>query len=337
MKPLRAQMIHERQLHRLAPKTQQAYVSAVAGLATFYDCSPDRLSPEQIRTYLHHLLVERRLAWSSCNQAAAGLKFFYTKTLGWDVLQLHRPPRTGRSQLPQILSIEALHRLFTPAKNPRHRVLLMTTYAAGLRVSEVVRLRLTDIESDRRLLRVEQGKGRKDRYTLLSTRLLTELRAYWKCYRPTPWLFTGLDPHVPMPIGTAQKIYYHAKQRAGMTHGHGSRTLRHCFATHLLEAGADVRTIQILLGHQSLDTTTQYLRITPQHLATIRSPFDLLPCGGDLPAVVGVRRCPRTPQTASQDQPGVRPALHRGKSPISSACMGKPTVVTISCCPGSSR
>jgi len=199
--------------------------------------------------------------------------------LGWDVLHLHLPPRTGRSQLPQILSIEELQRLFMHARNPRHRVLLMTTYAAGLRVSEVVRLRLTDIESDRLLLRVEQGKGRKDRYTLLSTRLLTELRAYWKCYRPTPWLFTGLDPHTPMPIGTAQKIYYHAKQRAGITHGHGIHTLRHCFATHLLEAGTDIRTIQMLLGHQSLDTTTQYLRITRQHLATIRSPFDLLPCG----------------------------------------------------------
>ena len=279
MKPLRAQMIHEMQLQRLAPKTQKAYVTAVAGLAKFYECSPDRLSPEQMRTSLHHLLVERRLAWSACHQAAAGLKFFSIKTLGWDVLHLHLPPRTGRSQLPQILSIKELQRLFMHARNPRHRVLLMTTYAAGLRVSEVVRLRLTDIESDRLLLRVEQGKGRKDRYTLLSTRLLTELRAYWKCYRPTPWLFTGLDPHTPMPIGTAQKIYYHAKQRAGMTHGHGIHTLRHCFATHLLEAGTDIRTIQMLLGHQSLDTTTQYLRITRQHLATIRSPFDLLPCG----------------------------------------------------------
>jgi len=279
MKPLRAQMIHDMQLQRLAPKTQKAYVTAVAGLAKFYQCSPDRLSPEQIRTYLHHLLVERRLAWSSCNQAAAGLKFFYTKTLGWDVLHLNLPPRTGRLQLPHILSTEELQRLFTHARNPRHRVLLMTTYAAGLRVSEVVRLRLTDIASDRLLLRVEQGTGRKDRSTILSTRLLTELRAYWQCYRPTPWLFTGLDPHTPMPIGTAQKISYHTKQRAGITHGHGIHTLRHCFATHLLEAGADVRTIQMLLGHQSLDTTTQYLQITRQHLATIRSPFDLLPCG----------------------------------------------------------
>jgi integrase/recombinase XerD len=158
----------------------------------------------------------------------------------------------------------------------------MTTYAAGLRVSEVVRLRLTDIESDRLLLRVEQGKGRKDRYPLLSTRLLTALRAYWQCYRPAPWLFTGRDPRTPLPIGTAQKISYHAKRTAGITHGHGIHTLRHCFATHLLEAGVDVRPIQMLLGHRSLDTTTRDLRITRQHLATIRSPFDLLP-GGDTP------------------------------------------------------
>jgi integrase/recombinase XerD len=179
MTPLRAKMIRDMQLQRLAPKTQKAYVTAVAGLAKFSQCSPERLSPEQIRTYLPHLLVERRLAWRSCNQAAAGLKFFYTKILGWAVLRLHLPPRTGRSQLPQILSIEELQRLFTHAQNPRHRILLLTTYAAGLRVSDVVRLKLTDIESERMLLRIEQGKGRKDRYTLLSTRLLTALRAYW--------------------------------------------------------------------------------------------------------------------------------------------------------------
>ncbi len=279
MTPLRAKMIYQMHLERLAPKTQTAYVAAVAGLATFYHRSPDQLDPDQIRRYLHHLLVDRHRAWSSCNQVACGLRFFYTKTLGWEPLYLNLPPRTGRSQLPQVLSVEELQRLFTSAKNPRNRVLLMTTYAAGLRVSEVVRLRLTDIESERGLIRVEQGKGRKDRSTLLSTRLLTDLRASWKLYRPAPWLLTGLDPHAPLPIGTAQNISYHAKRAAGITHGHGIHTLRHCFATHLLEAGVDVRTIQMLLGHQALDTTTQYLRITRQHLATVRSPFDLLPCG----------------------------------------------------------
>jgi len=285
MKPLRATMIHQMQLQRLAPKTQDAYVAAVAGLAKFSWCSPDQLSPEQIRAYLHHLLVERHLAWSSCNQVACGLQFFYTRTLSWDALHLNLPPRTGRSQLPRVLSVEELQRLFTNAKNPKHRALLMTTYAAGLRVSEVTHLRLTDIESDRKLIRVEQGKGRQDRYTILSTRLLAELRAYWKLDRPTPWLFPGREPPTPLPIGTAQKIYYKAKKAAGLQHGTGIHTLRHCFATHLRAAGVDVRTIQILLGHRSIDTPTRYLQITRQHLAGIRRPFDLL-CVDAIPPTV---------------------------------------------------
>jgi site-specific recombinase XerD len=158
----------------------------------------------------------------------------------------------------------------------------MTTSAAGRRVSAVVRLRRTDIDRDRLLLRGAQDKGRKDRSTLLSTRLRTKLRAYWTCYRPAPWVCTGLDPHPPMPIGTAQKISSHAQQRAGITHGQGLHMLRHGCATPLLAAGADGRTIQMLLGHQSLDTTTRSLQITRQHLATSRSPCDLLPCG-DMP------------------------------------------------------
>jgi integrase/recombinase XerD len=276
MTPLRAQMIHDMPLQRLAPKPPKASVTAVAGFATFDQCSPERWRPEHMRTYLPHLLVERRLAWSSYNQAAAGLQCFSTKTLGWDGLPL--PPRTGRSQLPQILSIEELQRLCTQAKHPRHRVLLMTTYAAGLRVGEVVRLQLTDIASARMLLRIEQGKGRKDRSTLLSTRLLTELRASWRLYR-APWLLTGRDPQQPMPIGTAPKISSHAQQRAGLTHGHGMHTLRYSFAPHLLDAGVDGRTIQRRLGHRSLDTTTRDLRITRPYLAPLPSPCDLLPCG----------------------------------------------------------
>jgi integrase/recombinase XerD len=236
-----------------------------------------------MRASPHHLLVERRVAWSACHQVAAGLKFFSTKTLGWDVLHLHLPPRTGRSQRPHMLSSAELQRLFTPARNPRHRVLLMTTYAAGLRVSAVVRLKLTASASERMLLRIAQGKGRADRSPLLSPRLLTALRASWPLYRPAPWLLTGLDPQRPMPRGTAQQISSHVKQRAGITHGHGIHTLRHGCAPHLLEAGVDVRTIQRLLGQRSLDTTTRDLRIPQQHLATRRSPFDLLPCGDPPP------------------------------------------------------
>jgi site-specific recombinase XerD len=276
MKPLRRKMIHQMQLERLAPRTQEAYVAAVAGLAKYYWCSPDQLSPEQIRAYLHHLLVERQLAWSTCNQVACGLRFFYTKTLDWEPLHLNLPPRTRRLPLPHVLSAAELQRLFISAKNPKHRVLLMTTYAAGLRVSEVVRLQVTDIEGDRGLIRINQGKGRKDRYTLLSARLLAELRAYWKQQRCKPWLFPGQDRTKPMPIDSAQRIYSQAKRAANLQHGKGIHTLRHSFATHLLEAGVDPRTIQLLLGHRSLDTTTRYLRVARTHLANVQSPFDLL-------------------------------------------------------------
>jgi integrase/recombinase XerD len=246
-----------------------------------------------MRTYLPHLLTERRLAWSSCHQAAAGLTCFSTKTLGWDILPLALPPRTGRSQLPQGLRLEACQRLCTRTTNPRHRVLLMPTSAAGRRVSAGVRLQLTDSDSARMLIRVEQGKGRKDRSTLLSPRLLTALRASGQRYRPAPWFLTGRDPQRPMPSGPAQKISSHAQRTAGITHGHGILTLRPWVATHLLDAGGDVRTSQRLRGPQSLDTTTRSLRITRPSLATIRSPFALLPCG-DLP-----RPTPESPHGAA--------------------------------------
>lgn len=279
MTPLRAKMIRDMPLQRLAPRTQEASIAAVAGLTKFYGCAPDHLSPDQIRSYLHHLLVERRLAWSSCNQVACGLKFFYVTTLGWDALHLHLPPRTGQRLLPHLMSVEELQRLFTSAPTPRARALLMTPYAAGLRVGEVVRLHLTDLASERMVIRVNQGKGHKDRYTLLSARLLAALRAYWKLYRPAPWLLPGKDAPQPMPIATAQKLYYHAKRAAGITQGTGIHTLRHGLATHVLEAGVALRTIQLLLGHRSIDTTTRSLHITRQHLAKVRSPFDLLCCG----------------------------------------------------------
>lgn len=182
------------------------------------------------------------------------------------------------------MSSEELQRLFTSAINPRHRVLLMTTYAAGLRVGEVVRLPLTDIASDRMLIRVNQGKGRKDRYMLLSARLLAALRAYWKLYRPVPWLLTGQDRTKPLPIATAHKISSHSKRVAGITHGTGIHTLRHCCATPLLESGVALRTLQLLLGHRAIETTTRYLHMTRQHLAKGHSPCDLLGGAEGLPS-----------------------------------------------------
>ena len=187
MPPLRAKMITDMQLHRLAPATQALYLREVATFATFYGRSPEHLSSDEIRASLHDLLVDRPLAWSTCNVAAAAIRFLSVETLGWPLARLHLPPRTERQRLPRVLSVEELHRLFTTTKHPKHRALLMTTYAAGLRVSEGVRLQVTDIESERLCIRVNQGQGNKDRYTLLSTRLLTELRASWKLLRPPRW------------------------------------------------------------------------------------------------------------------------------------------------------
>ena len=276
MGELRTRMIHAMELRRFSPRTQESYLAAVAGLAKHYRQPPDQLDATKIQAYLLHLTVERRLSWSSCNVAVSGLRFFYQQTLGWDGLRLPIPPRRKPSKLPEILSHQELERLFAAAHLAKHRALLMTTYAAGLRLSEVIALKRTDLDSQRQMIRVEQGKGRKDRYTILSPRLLEELRLYWKISRPILYLFPGKDPSRPMDSSAAQKIYYAAKQRAGIEKGMGIHTLRHCFATHLLEAGVDLPTIQMLLGHTSILTTMRYLQVRRQHLDAHARQFDLL-------------------------------------------------------------
>jgi site-specific recombinase XerD len=268
-------MIRELELARKSPKTIEAYVRAVAQLAAHYGRSPERISLEEVRDFLHHLITVRKLAFSSVNQKLAGMRFFYQHVLGRDEFTLRVPAkRSGR--LPEPLSRAEVARLIEATRNAKHRVLLMTCYAAGLRVGELVRLQPSDIHSERMLIRVREGKGRKDRDTLLSPRLLQELRAYWRADRPGDWLFPGSDRRGPMPIATAQRVYYTAKQRAAITHGHGIHTLRHSFATHLLEAGVDLPTIQRLLGHSSLSTTAKYLHVTSKHLSGTRGPLDLL-------------------------------------------------------------
>ena len=278
MSLLRAKMIEQMQLHRKAPGTQQQYVKAISQLAAYYKRSPDQLSPQEIRAYLHYLLTERQLAWSSCNVVAAAIRFFYVDTLGWTPIELNLPPRPAYKQLPRVLSVEQLEHLFATTDHPTPRALLMTTYAAGLRVSEVVRLQISDIESDpsRMLIRINHDKGNKDRYSLLSERLLVERRAYWTIACPRPWLFPGSKAHQPMPSGTAQKIYNQARARAGIEPGAGIHTLRHSFATHLFDAGVDPHTIQLLLGHRSIKTTLKYVHVSRRHLMQVRSPLDLL-------------------------------------------------------------
>lgn len=276
MTPLREKMINAMKLRNFSPKTQSAYVNAVSGLAHYFKQSPDKIDHEQIAQYLLHLQEERQLAWSSCNVVVCGLRFFYTKTLCREAESLLIPSRKTQRQLPEILTLKELERLFSAAHTLKHRVLLMTTYAAGLRVSEVVRLKVSHLDSERMMIHVHQGKGRKDRYTILSRRLLKELRLYWKAYQPRSWLFFSRDPERPMPIGTAQKIYYQAKREAQLTKGRGIHTLRHCFATHLLEAGWDLRSIQSLMGHGAIGTTMHYLQVTQKRIDALVSPFDLL-------------------------------------------------------------
>ena len=277
MGTLRNKMIDAMQLRRFSLRTQQSYLSAVSSLAKFYNIAPDLLDAHKIHAYLLHLTVERGLSWSSCNVAVSAFRFFYLDVLGWDRIDLPIPARKKPTRLPELLSRQEIERLFACAHPPRNRVLLMTTYAAGLRVSEVTNLKVSDIDSSRMMIRVEQAKGAKDRYTILSPRLLDELRLYWKLYHPPSFLFPSTrDPNRRMDIGRAQKIYYQAKQRAGITKGHGIHTLRHCFATHLLEAGVDLRTIQSLLGHTSITTTQRYLHVCQKTLDSKQSLLDLL-------------------------------------------------------------
>jgi site-specific recombinase XerD len=234
----------------------------------------DRISREEVRTFIHHAVFERKLAWSMVNHKLSAIQFFYRHVLGKQINLRIPSKRTGR--LPEPLSRQEVARLLDATDDRRNRVMMMTTYAAGLRVSELVRLRPIDIHSERMLIRVNQGKGRKDRYTLLSPRLLHELRQYWREYRPQHWLFLNRDGTNHVPKYTPAKAFYRMKARADIIHGHGIHTLRHSFATHLLEAGVDLRTIQLLMGHRSLNTTAKYLRVTQKHLGDIQSPLDLL-------------------------------------------------------------
>jgi integrase/recombinase XerD len=276
MNPLREKMINDMKLRRFAPNTQEAYMSAVAGLAKHYKKSPDMLGKEQIQAYLLHLMDDQQRSWGTCNVVVSALRFFYTQTLGLDSMHLGIPPMKTQTKLPEVLSIEEITRVFLCTQNLKHRAILMTTYAAGLRVSELVNLKIADIDSGRMMIRVRQGKGNKDRYTILSNRLLLELRTYWRKYRPGFWLFPGPFPDKPMSRHGAERIYYAAKERAGITKEGCIHILRHCFATHLLEAGVDLRTIQLLMGHSSITTTTRYLRISSKKLSATNSPLDLI-------------------------------------------------------------
>ena len=276
MKELRARMIREMQLRRLAERTQESYLLYIELLARHYHRSPDELTDLQLQDYLLHLANEKKQAWSTCNVAICAMKFFYGTVLGRTATGMSLPSRKKPQQLPEILSAEEIERLFDGARNVKHRALLKTAYATGLRASELVHLKIGDIDSDRMMLRVEQGKGKKDRYTILPPRLLQELRAYWKQYRPSDWLFPGQPATAAMRRDTASVIYKKTKLRAGIRKSGGIHALRHAFASHMLEGGVDLRTLQELLGHRSLTTTLRYLHVTKKSFGMPGNAIDLL-------------------------------------------------------------
>jgi site-specific recombinase XerD len=272
-------MSEDMQLRHFSPRTQEAYLAAVARFAKHFGRSPTELGPEHIRQY-HLSLLSRHASRSVLVITVAALRFIYTVTLRrpWGVERLPYP-RPHRS-LPVVLSRAEVARFLAASVGLKHRALLTTVYAAGLRVSEVVALKVSDIDSQRMVIRVRQGKGAKDRYVVLSPRLLPLLRTYWTTCHPTEWLFPGRVPGHPLTTRQVTRICQEVRQRAGLTKAVSAHTLRHSFATHLLEAGTDLRSIQLLLGHRSLATTARYLHVSPQLGLTVQSPLDLL----ELPA-----------------------------------------------------
>jgi len=275
MSPLRSKMIRTLELHRLSPETIKAYLAAISQLASFHQRSPDQLNEEQARDFLHHLIAVKKLASSTCNQKIAAINFFYRHVMGQAEFYL-RIPMKRSGKLPEPLSRKEVAMIFDAARNLKHRVLMMTTYGAGLRSAELVRLKPRHIDAGRMCLRVEQGKGRKDRYTLLSPRLLAELRAYWKSYRPTGWLFTNQAGNDHLTAAAAQSVFTTLKKRAGITRGGGIHSLRHSFGTHLMEAGVPLPVIQRMMGHKSISTTLRYLHVSTRYVGDLNGPADLL-------------------------------------------------------------
>ena len=277
MTSLRSRMIEDMQIRNLAVDTQQAYVKQVSLFARYFNKPPELLGPEQIRTYQLHLTNEKKLSTSSILVAMAALRFVYKVTLKrpWSFDELIPVPKKPQ-KLPVILSPEEVLHFLNCVEKRKHRAILTTCYAAGLRVSEAVALRPQAIDSQRMVIRVEQGKGKKDRYTMLSPKLLEILRDWWRVERPKDWLFPGnLGQHIGRQAVVVE--CWKARRISKIPKPITPHSMRHAFAVHLLEQGTDIRKIQLLLGHRSLATTARYLRMATSKVCSTTSPLDLLP------------------------------------------------------------
>ncbi len=288
MTHLRKLMLEELQRLNYSDETIRSYIHTVEDFARRFNCPPDRLGPRHIREYQAELFRKRKLSSATVAIRLAALRFFYTKTLrrAWSVAETPYPKKDHR--LPAILGQEEVAQLIQAASTSFHRTLLMTLYATGARNAELTRLKFSDVDSKRMVIHIQGGKGRKDRDVMLSPKLLEELREHWHRLRRKPrvWLFPGDHDHCadhPIDTKTVWHTCQQAAQRAGLQKGVHPHTLRHCFATHLLEDGADLRTIQILLGHNDLKETARYLHLSQRHLHAAASPLDSLPLEGPSP------------------------------------------------------
>jgi integrase/recombinase XerD len=278
MTPLRQRMIEDMQVRNLSPETQACYVQQVSLFARYFNQSPQALGPEEIRGYQVYLTNERKLAPSSILVAVAALRFLYKVTLhkDWTLPEIIPAPQKPQ-KLPIVLSPEEVVQFLACVPSLKHRTILTTCYAAGLRISEAIRLQPAHIDSQRMVIRVELGKGQKDRYVMLSPRLLEVLRDWWRAAKPKPWLFPSDIPGRHITRYAVERACQEAHQRCRIAKPITPHSMRHGFAVHLLERGTDVRTIQLLLGHRSLATTARYLRIATSKVCSTTSPFDLLP------------------------------------------------------------
>jgi len=268
-------MIEDMTIRNLSSSTQQSYIYAIAKFSRHFGCSPDRLSLEQVRAYQLHLINQKR-SWSHINQVACALRFFYGVTLGQTEAFERIVGGQKPDKLPLVLNAEEVARFLEAVPGLRNRIVLTTAYAAGLRVGEVARLKVASIDSKRMLIHIENGKGGRDRYAMLSPRLLKILRAYWKRVQPGLWLFPGQDPSRHVSTRAVQDACRAARRRARIGKPVTVHTLRHSFATHLLESGIDIRIIQVLLGHTDLGSTARYAQVATNLLASTASPFDQL-------------------------------------------------------------
>lgn len=294
MTPLRERFVDDLRLRNYAPRTIATYVAKVARFAKHFGRSPEVLGPEDVRAFQLHLL-ERRVSWSQFNQSACALRLLYGMTLQRPEELPFIPFGKRPKKLPCVFSPEEVVQLLAAAKPGRERMLLQTTYACGMRLGEITRFEVSHIDSARMVVHIHQGKGAKDRLVPLSPRLLEELRSYWRCYRPTRWLFPNAHQTGPLCDGSVQRLFQRARKRAGISKPASMHTLRHSFATHLLEAGVDVLTLQKLLGHRQLSTTALYLHLRSDYLRQLPSLLDLLA----LPMLTG-----KTTARQSQAQQG---------------------------------